>query len=88
MRMWVLYRQHACYRRRAVLYPEKATVLGPCRVIPQELPHIQCRSIDIVLRKRGAGSGKACWAPAGRIRRCRNRLAVAYRDNARWCARL
>ncbi len=29
--------------------PEKATVLGPCRVIPQELPQVACRSIDVDL---------------------------------------
>ncbi|MBI4524204.1 MAG: KR domain-containing protein [Deltaproteobacteria bacterium] len=29
------------------LYPEKAAVLGPCKVIPQEYPNISCRSIDI-----------------------------------------
>jgi acyl transferase domain-containing protein len=27
--------------------PAKATLLGPCKVIPQELPNITCRSIDI-----------------------------------------
>ncbi|OAD20020.1 polyketide synthase type I, partial [Candidatus Thiomargarita nelsonii] len=32
-----------------LLYPEKATVLGPVKVIPQECPNIRCRSIDIVL---------------------------------------
>lgn len=31
------------------LCPEKATVLGPCRVIPQEYPYISCRSIDVKL---------------------------------------
>ena len=30
-----------------VICPDKATVLGPVRVLPQELPNIQCRSIDI-----------------------------------------
>ncbi|MBW1643054.1 MAG: SDR family NAD(P)-dependent oxidoreductase, partial [Deltaproteobacteria bacterium] len=30
-----------------VLFPEKATILGPCRVVPQEYPHIQCTSVDI-----------------------------------------
>ncbi len=29
--------------------PEKATLLGPCKVIPQEYPWIRCRSLDIVL---------------------------------------
>ena len=32
-----------------VLCPEKATVLGPVRTIPQEYPNISCRSIDLVL---------------------------------------
>jgi acyl transferase domain-containing protein/thioesterase domain-containing protein/acyl carrier protein len=31
------------------LQPEKATVLGACKVIPQEFPNIRCRNIDIVL---------------------------------------
>ena len=26
----------------------KATVLGPCRVIPQEYSHVSCRSVDII----------------------------------------
>lgn len=30
-----------------LFYPEKATLLGPCKVIPQEYPHIACRSIDL-----------------------------------------
>jgi acyl transferase domain-containing protein/NADPH:quinone reductase-like Zn-dependent oxidoreductase/SAM-dependent methyltransferase/acyl carrier protein len=33
----------------AVSCPEKATVLGPVRVVPQEYPGIRCRSIDLVL---------------------------------------
>lgn len=32
-----------------VLTPEKATVLGPCKVIPQEYKQISCYSIDIAL---------------------------------------
>jgi len=32
-----------------VLYPEKATVLGPVKVIGQEYPNLSCRSIDIPL---------------------------------------
>jgi len=35
------------------LRPEKATVIGPVRVIPQEYPNISCRSIDIVLPESG-----------------------------------
>ena len=35
------------------LCPEKATLLGPCIVIPQEYPNIACQSIDIVLAEPG-----------------------------------
>ena len=33
------------------LCPEKATVLGPCRVMPLEYPQITCRSVDFVIPK-------------------------------------
>lgn len=35
-----------------IVSPAKATLLGPCRVIPQEYPNITCRSLDIVLPPR------------------------------------
>ena len=31
------------------LVPAKATLLGPCRVIPQEYPNVTCRNIDVTL---------------------------------------
>jgi acyl transferase domain-containing protein/acyl carrier protein len=31
------------------LYPEKTTILGACKVIPQEYQNINCRLVDIVL---------------------------------------
>ncbi|MCC5666154.1 SDR family NAD(P)-dependent oxidoreductase [Nostoc sp. CHAB 5784] len=37
-----------------ILYPEKATLLGPVKVIPQEYSNIRCRSIDIVLPLEGS----------------------------------
>ncbi len=33
--------------------PEKATVLGPVRVIPQEYPHLSCKSVDVSLPAPG-----------------------------------
>ena len=39
--------------------PEKATVLGPCRVVGRELPHVRCRHIDVA-----AADVAACAAPA------------------------
>ena len=29
------------------LVPEKAPLLGPCRVLPQEIPGLECRSVDL-----------------------------------------
>jgi len=34
--------------------PERATVLGPCKVMMQELPGVACRSIDIELPRAGS----------------------------------
>ena len=34
--------------------PERATVLGPCKVMAQELPGVVCRSIDIELPRPGS----------------------------------
>ncbi|MBD2345774.1 type I polyketide synthase [Anabaena subtropica] len=31
------------------LYPQKATVLGPCKVIPKEYRHIDCSLVDLVI---------------------------------------
>ncbi|HEX5707565.1 MAG TPA: SDR family oxidoreductase, partial [Pyrinomonadaceae bacterium] len=33
--------------------PERATILGPCKVIAQEHPHVACRSIDFALGEAG-----------------------------------
>jgi acyl transferase domain-containing protein len=37
-----------------VLYPGKATLLGPSRIIPQEYPHIRCASVDVLLPAPGS----------------------------------
>ncbi|GAB1540093.1 hypothetical protein NUACC21_27620 [Scytonema sp. NUACC21] len=36
-----------------VLCPDKATILGPIKVIPQEYSNINCRSIDVILPSPG-----------------------------------
>ena len=38
----------------AVLTPEKAQLLGPCKVIGQEVPNVRSRSIDVVLPPSGS----------------------------------
>ncbi|HEX6290854.1 MAG TPA: SDR family oxidoreductase, partial [Herpetosiphonaceae bacterium] len=67
------------------LAPEKATVLGPCKVIPQEYLHIACRSIDIALPEPGT------WQAAHLIDQLLGELTgqtddptVAYRGQQRY----
>lgn len=43
-----------------VLYPEKATILGPIRVIPREYPDTKCRCIDVALPTTQPG-GLMSW---------------------------
>ena len=70
--------------------PEKATVLGPVRVIPQELPGLSCQSIDVALPRGADASGAD-----GALRRLAEQLAleihpdradttVAYRGDERF----
>jgi amino acid adenylation domain-containing protein len=42
-----------------VLTPGKATVLGPIRVIPDEYPHISCRTVDVVVEELIAADADA-----------------------------
>lgn len=65
------------------LFPERATLLGPCLVIPQEFPGVTCRAVDVVLPRAGIGSvasqivsEASTPAPADRI--------IAYRGPDRW----
>ncbi|HSP78622.1 MAG TPA: SDR family NAD(P)-dependent oxidoreductase, partial [Myxococcaceae bacterium] len=68
------------------LEPEKALVLGPCKVLPQELPTgWRCRAIDVVLPAEG-GPGEArlverLLAELGAPARA---PVVAWRGGKRW----
>ena len=79
------------------LDPGKAPVLGLCKTIPQEHPHIRCRSIDITLPVTPTGtgqSGQTMHNPA-ELRELAQQLtaefmsagpepAVAYRSGPGW----
>jgi acyl transferase domain-containing protein/acyl carrier protein len=67
--------------------PEKATLLGPCRVIPQEYANLSCRSIDVEAHEGGAGHERESLAArlvaeidAG----VGAEKVVAYRGGRRW----
>ncbi len=67
------------------LCPEKATVLGPCKVIPQEYANIQCRSIDICLAEAGSRQEKELMEHLlGELTSATEDPVVALRGNHRW----
>ncbi len=75
-----------------LLCPEKATVLGPVKIIPQEYPNIRCRSIDVVLPESvGVPPANGGRVPRKFIDQLLMELltkssetVIAYRGNHRW----
>ncbi len=68
-----------------LLCPEKATVLGPCKVIPQEYAHVSCSSIDVLIPEAGT------WQEERLVDQLTDELAsqsaelvIAYRGGHRW----
>jgi amino acid adenylation domain-containing protein len=68
-----------------LLSPTKAAVIGPLKVIPQELPGIRCRGIDVVLPAPGNPQEKKI------VRQLIEEIStpspdteIAYRGNFRW----
>jgi acyl transferase domain-containing protein len=67
------------------LCPAKATVLGPCRVIPQEHPHISCRVVDIDYNPSKLLDGERIVEPLfAELTVAPFEPAVAYRKGRRW----
>jgi phthiocerol/phenolphthiocerol synthesis type-I polyketide synthase E len=70
------------------LDPARATLLGPCRVIPQELPGISCVHVD--LPAPGLGDEPAAvWADRllAELEAGAGEAAVAWRGHSRWVER-
>jgi len=68
-----------------VLSPEKVTLLGPVKVIPQEYSNITCRSIDIVLPSLGSWQQeKLTEQLLTELRIPTSEQLIAYRGNHRW----
>jgi len=64
-------------------YPEKATVLGLCKVIPQEYLNITCRSVDVVVPAETRQEHLIDQLMAELTIESSD-LVVAYRGNYRW----
>lgn len=67
-----------------LLCPEKAIVLGPSRVLPQEYPNITYRSIDVVLLKSKGSQRKLVKQVIAEIAATSSDTIVAYRGQHRW----
>ncbi|HSN98599.1 MAG TPA: SDR family oxidoreductase, partial [Candidatus Nanopelagicales bacterium] len=68
-----------------VSFPEKATVLGPCRAIPREYPNISCISIDIDLPEpKTLQEGRLIDQLLAEVNLERSEPAIAYRSGERW----
>jgi NAD(P)-dependent dehydrogenase (short-subunit alcohol dehydrogenase family) len=67
-----------------LLCPEKAMVLGPSRVLPQEYPNITYRSIDVVLLKSKASQHKLVKPVIAEVVARSSDTFVAYRGQHRW----
>jgi acyl transferase domain-containing protein len=69
----------------AIICPEKATVMGPCNVIPREYPNISCRNIDIDLsQSRKEQMGDLAEQLIEELNSKQTDLLVAYRGKHRW----
>ncbi|MEO1348698.1 MAG: SDR family NAD(P)-dependent oxidoreductase [Cyanobacteria bacterium J06635_15] len=67
------------------LHPTKATVLGPCKVIPREYPNINCQTIDIAIPASATQfHEKLADQILGEIRPGATDSLVAYRGYHRW----
>ena len=63
------------------VHPEASLLLGPCKVIPREYPHIVCRSIDLVAGEDPGSAVQDIIMEPGMPHASR---AIAYRSGYRW----
>jgi len=66
------------------LRPDQATVLGACKVIPQEYPEITCRTIDVVSHIRNAVPTQLIDQLLDELAEKVSEHVVAYRGRHRW----
>ena len=67
------------------LRPEKATILGPCKVIPQEYPGLACRNVDVVIPEQGsAQEAELIQQIVAEATTDSGDPVVAYRGRHRW----
>jgi len=68
----------------AVHHPERAVLLGPCKVIQREFTNIRTRSIDVALAETGEADRVARQILSEASQDFHETLLVAYRGADRW----
>jgi phthiocerol/phenolphthiocerol synthesis type-I polyketide synthase E len=66
------------------LCPDKATILGPAKVIPQEYRHLSCRTIELELSNHKAVSTQLIDALLAELLTPISDRVIAYRHQQRW----
>ncbi|BAU05985.1 type I polyketide synthase [Fischerella sp. NIES-3754] len=84
LQIWVVSNQIQEVNGNETLDPEKATVLGLCKVIPQEYPNIICRNIDFVLNDSRDFNSNILDQLLSEFSALSSDTVVAYRHNYRW----
>ena len=64
--------------------PLKATLLGPCRVIPKEMPRVHCRLIDLPVEDDQSPDEDLTAHLVAEFGQATTDQVVAYRDGERW----
>jgi len=64
--------------------PQRALLLGPCRVIPQEYPTIQCRHVDLDIHSESTGDESIIGRIVQEFASGAEARVVAYRKSVRW----
>ncbi|MCR9191503.1 MAG: SDR family NAD(P)-dependent oxidoreductase [Gammaproteobacteria bacterium] len=82
--LYVLTNNMQEIRGQDLLCPEKATVLGPCRVIGQEYPTVTCSCIDVELPTSSQQSHELTKQLLQEFTSETSDTVVAYRGRYRW----
>ncbi len=65
--------------------PRKATMLGPCRVVPQEYGNVTCRCVDVVVGESGSPQQRRSINQLlAECAESSSDVVVAYRGDQRW----
>jgi acyl transferase domain-containing protein/acyl carrier protein len=86
VQIWAVSNQLQAVTGNEVLCPEKATLLGTAKVIPQEYPNISCRNIDIVFPEAETSVQETLVDQllSEFVAEQSDSTIIAYRDTHRW----